>query len=613
MQDNSKILQSETAVSGLSRFEFGIVESIACLIIVLTASLMIASSWDDSQNWDEGEHLTSGYLCLAKQNFQVNCWHPPLMKDIAAVPLLFMNVKAPPVRPGLLKGNFTLPGKFLYKIGNDAQSLLRAGRVSLILVVAGFYAYFFFTVRRFFGRPAALLGLTLLCCSPTFLAHGRYITNDVLAAAAFFICISEFVAYLYSQNDKRLLWVGLVTGAAQLVKFSLVLLYPLYAVYAVIFLFRNGFTLSKLLASLTRVAIIAGISLTVVATVYCHHTWNQPPSFQQKYNQRIFAIQFKRTAPLLVSATQDVPLLRGFSWYMTGLSAQSMRMCTRPPAQDKFFIGQAVKAIQSWSYFPILIVTKEPIGFLGLLILAAGSFFAASVSPKFQNEKSTDSSEKNATSEAAMLLLGCSLLFIWIYLTIAMAGKLTIGIRHLAPVFPFVYMVGSVALVQAITAAKERSRCLLISVVFVLLSWGCLSSLSSFPGFLAYFNEFAGGKTGGANIVNDSNYDWGTDLLRLRQYMDNNNISQIYLRYVGTANPKYYLGERFKYLDYRTLPPPGSLVAISVRHKQIEMLTVNEEFHDGPPGGGNVAKHKWLSSLIPVGKAGDSILIYRTQ
>lgn len=575
---------------------------------------MIASSWDDSQNWDEGEHLTSGYLCLAKQSFQVNCWHPPLMKDIAAVPLLFMNVKAPPVRPGLLKGNFTVPGKFLYKIGNDAQSLLRAGRVSLILVVAGFYAYFFFTVRRFFGRPAALLGLTLLCCSPTFLAHGRYITNDVLAAAAFFVCISEFVTYLYSQNDKRLLWVGLVTGVAQLVKFSLVLLYPLYAVYAVIFLCRNGFTLSKLLSSLTRVAIIAGISLVVVAAVYCHHTWNQPPSFQQKYNRMLFAIQFKRSAPLLVSATQDVPLLRGFSWYMTGLSAQSMRMCTRRAAPDKLFMGKAVKAIQSWSYFPILIVTKEPIGFLGLLILAAGTFFAARVTSARNRRRNEKFTEKHAAFEASISLLGFSLLFISLYLTIAMAGNLTIGIRHLAPVFPFVYMVASVALVKAITTAKERSRFLLIAVVFGLLSWGCLSSLSSFPGFLAYFNEFAGGKAGGANIVNDSNYDWGTDLLRLRQYMDNNNVSQIYLRYVGTANPKYYLGKRFKYLDYRTLPPPGSLVAISVRHKQIETFTINEDVrNDSTSSAAKVAKHKWLSSLIPVGKAGDSILIYRTQ
>jgi hypothetical protein len=115
---------------------------------------MIASSWDDSQSWDEAEHLTSGYLCLAKQRFQVNCWHPPLMKDIAATPLLFSKVNAPPLEPGLSKDNLVLPWKFMYESGNDPQSLLRAARTSLILVVAGFYAYFFFCGPSFLWQGA---------------------------------------------------------------------------------------------------------------------------------------------------------------------------------------------------------------------------------------------------------------------------------------------------------------------------------------------------------------------------------------------------------------------------------------------------------------------------
>jgi hypothetical protein len=453
------------------------------------------------------------------------------------------------------------------------------------------------------------------------LAHGRFITNDVLAAAAFFICISEFVNYLYSQSNKRLLWVGLVTGLAQLVKFSLVVLYPLYAVFAVIYLIRSDFTLTRLRASLTRIAVVAGISLTVVAIVYSHHTWNLPPAFQQEYNDFIFSKQFSRTAPPLVSATQDVPFLRGISWYMTGLSAQSMRVCIEQPVPDKLFMGKVVNSILPLSYYPILIATKEPVGFLGLLLLAVGTSLVAStkaISMRGRTVEAPSEARKaiseapNAISEAPKFLLWCSLIVICVYMSIAMAGKVTLGIRHLAPVFPLAYMAASVALVHAITTAKERSRFVWICLVFALLSWGCLSSLSSFPGYLAYFNEFAGGKSGGAKIVNDSNYDWGTDLLRLRQYMDQNNVQRIYVRYIGSGSPQHYLGRRAKKLRHEQITPSGSLVAMSVRYTQRNVSILEERSRQADVTPAQLARLKWFSSLIPVGRAGDSIIIYRT-
>lgn len=631
-----------TAYAHSPRLKLGIVETLACLLIFSAASLMIASSWDDSQSWDEGEHLTSGYLCLAKQRFQVNCWHPPLMKDIAATPLLFMDVKAPPVGPNLQKGNRIIPHKFLYESGNDAQNLLRAARVSLILVVACFYSYFFLAVRRYFGRPAALLALTLLCCSPTFLAHGRYITNDVLAAAAFFICITEFVSYLFSPTKKRLLWIGFLSGVAQLVKFSLVLLYPLYALLALIHLTAGGFALTKLRSAIARIAVVGGISLAVIACVYCHHTWNLPASVQQQYNDVIFARQFNRGAPLLVSATQDVPPLRGLSWYITGLSAQSMRVCIERPSADKLFMGRVVDSGLPASYFPILIATKEPLGFLGLFIFAAGTFivafaragflekvfgrsrgFAGVESKPSASESKTDRNIADGTGSwsfvpgsaflsAPNFLLASSLLFVCLYLAIALTGKVTLGIRHLAPVFPFAYMAASVLIAHAVAAAKEGRRFLSTALVFALLSWGCLSSLSSFPGFLAYFNELAGGKSGGANIVNDSNYDWGTDLLRLRQFMDRKGIAQVYLRYVGTASPEYYLGPRFIRLKHKQLTPSGAFVAMSVRYRQRNLSRLQEQSRNKSADPAELSRLEWFSSLIPVGRAGDSILVYRT-
>src|SRR5439155_2730260 len=49
----------------------------------------------------------------------------------------------------------------------------------------------------------------------------------------------------------------------------------------------------------------------------------------------------------------------------------------------------------------------------------------------------------------------------------------------------------------------------------------------------------------GYQYVLDSNLDWGQDLKRLAQFVHKQGIQNIYLEYFGSADPAYYLGEKW--------------------------------------------------------------------
>ena len=84
-------------------------------------------------------------------------------------------------------------------------------------------------------------------------------------------------------------------------------------------------------------------------------------------------------------------------------------------------------------------------------------------------------------------------------------------------------------------------------------------SLRIWPDYLAFFNEFAGGRDNGYRRLVDSSLDWGQDLPELKQWLDRNRGTEtVYLSYFGSADPAYYR------IDAKVLPgflprPPGAM------------------------------------------------------
>jgi hypothetical protein len=187
-----------------------------------------------------------------------------------------------------------------------------------------------------------------------------------------------------------------------------------------------------------------------------------------------------------------------------------------------------------------------------------------------------------------------------------LTSKLNLGVRHLLPVFPFTILLVAREVTRwlgTVPDAGRHARRLQVGTrvgVALLLLWQGGSVLHVYPAFLAYFNEAAGGSTGGARYVGDSNLDWGQDLRRLRAFVDTQQIDRIAVAYFGGSSPRYELGRR--YLPWHAaLGPYKGWLAVSVTSWQIaHALRASQPEH----------AYAWLQGQVPVTRIGYSILVY---
>ena len=190
---------------------------------------------------------------------------------------------------------------------------------------------------------------------------------------------------------------------------------------------------------------------------------------------------------------------------------------------------------------------------------------------------------------------------------IFMLNKMTAGLRHILPIYPFLFVFCS-------KIVKPEKKWLKITLV-ILSAHYIISSLLVFPNYLAYFNEFTGGPANGYKHLVGANLDLGQDLPGLKRYMEKNNIDKVNLSYFGSIDPK-------EYVNYDYLPSPyfQQWVPDFVRY-----VTVTERDEDCSEKKGWVAISvtnlqnvrmvnktcfDWLKNYHPVAKIGYSIFIY---
>src|ERR1700721_1406160 len=85
-----------------------VIAGVAALLLCMWVQLAL-SVHGESISWDEGDHLFAAYMTATRGDFGLNPAHPPLVKLVAALPLLAM----PGLRvPVLQERNFKV-GAFL--------------------------------------------------------------------------------------------------------------------------------------------------------------------------------------------------------------------------------------------------------------------------------------------------------------------------------------------------------------------------------------------------------------------------------------------------------------------------------------------------------------------
>jgi hypothetical protein len=235
-----------------------------------------------------------------------------------------------------------------------------------------------------------------------------------------------------------------------------------------------------------------------------------------------------------------------------------------------YLLGQ-LKPGGWWYYFLAAFVLKASIPTLILIVLAA---IRAVAGPIQWGE--------------VMLLVSIGAFFI---ATSLVAGQ--IGIRYLLPVFPLTFVWAS-RLVPDFLALRSGKV-----ILIALLAWSAFSCLQSFPNYIPYFNELAGGASRGAEFLDDSNVDWGQGIKQAAEYVRARRLGRVTMySFSPLDNPQYYgLPRNLLTAEVRDRligkrPEPG--VYIISAHKVIRMRQVDPAWR----------------MYTPVDRIGESLWVY---
>lgn len=573
------------------------------LTLFLTALFSMRSA---SLTFDELAHIPAGYSYLTQRDYRINPEHPPLLKDLSAVPLLFKNLNFPKESAVWTQEEsappwwvqFDLGTEFLYKSGNNPADIIFWARLPMVLLVI-FLAWFLFRwARKLGGNLVGLGALTLLALSPNFIAHGSLVTTDMGASLGVVLSLYFWLNFLKDTKWTNVFWAGVFFGAAMLMKFSLILLIPLFVLLTIIYpLLSGGEKITNLKKYLLKALTAAAIGMfLVIWPVYQFHVAEYPADHQVRDTAADLAPNKTPIAKNLTIWMSDKPLLRPFAQYFRGVLMATQRTSF---GNTTYFMGE-ISADAWWYYFPVIYFVKNPLPLhLLTLIFLMGLIYKAAT----QKRKAVDF--KKILKENFEIF--SFLLFILIYWGIAIKGNLNIGVRHLLPTFPFIYLLLVLGLKKIFLTAGEK-KAILSALIFVMFAWYIFIGLSSFPHYIPYYNEIAGGTGNGYKWAVDSNYDWGQDFYRLRDFVQKNNIQKIYLDYFGGENAAYWLGEKYILLNPKEIKTtPKGWIAVSLNQFQGGVAEPVPGFDQ------QTGYYNWLAKEKPVARAGYSIFIYNIR
>lgn len=576
---------------------------------------------------DELAHIPAGYSYVRFGDHRLNPEHPPLLKVLAGLPLLGLDLQFPTAHKSWtedVNGQWEVGNLFLYQSGNNPDEIVQTARLGAIFLTLLTILVVYLWGLELIGRWWALLPATLFALSPSVLAHGHFVTTDIAATFGVILSTFLFVRWLQRPTRKRLIGAGIGFGVAQLAKFSLVLLVPLFifllAAFLVAAYYRRRTNPEPVLPSLRAWRRFAGlcviffIGYVLVFAAYIPLVWNYPHERQisdatfilEDYNPPI-------TRDIILSVVGN-PIARPFGEYLLGFFMVLERAAG---GNTGYFLGN-VSNFGWWYYFPTVFVLKEPIP--SLLLLLIGAFFALkgwvrSAIARFRSTgKKIMEYVGTNTHEFAMIL------FVVLYWAYSMASPLNIGFRHILPTLPLFYLLMTGVLRRWISGERSH-RVIKWSVVSLLLVLSFVETARSFPYYMSYFNQIGGGVSEGYRFVTDSNYDWGQDLRRLATIAKERNIQKIAIDYFGGGSPEYYLGDEVveRWSSWKGNP----------KDKGIDWFAVSINNLEGSLGklGGTVVRnpedeYPWLTELRPPmegmgrvpepdARAGTSLFLYR--
>lgn len=532
------------------------------LLLLLQGLVFIGES---SQTSDEAVHLAAGYSYLTRGDFRLNPEHPPLIKQLSALPLLGLDLDFPEGSLWNRADEWNFGRVFVHENRVKNDTILLLGRLPVLVLSCLLAWLLFHWARRLFGPRAALVCLALYVLDPNVVAHSCLVTTDL--GITLFIFLSVYSLWRWTERPSRraLLLVGLAVGGTFAAKYTALWLLPILGLL---------------------VLVIIALRVPIPS-----HPWH--PGRGMAGGDRWSWVRIRPLLPAAAIVGAVAFLVLVVSYGVVGLPAYKVGLDTTLEHSDKGHTAYLMGELSDtgwWYYFLFAYLIKTP---PGILIMVAASLLALYLGQRLR------------LKDELFIYLPVALL-----VAITCVWKVNIGLRHLLPVYPFLYL-GVGRLMAPWPAAGRAGRLtalvpLMVILCLVATGW---EAASIAPHHLAYFNGLVGGPENGHHYLLDSNLDWGQSAKAVRDYIEEENVPALYLAFAGNSDP-WYEGVRYQYVPGSgNLQNPKNRMFLMSEGSERELLAVSamvlHSVHFTDPD-----LYGWLKGRRPIAMPGYSYMVY---
>lgn len=527
------------------------------------ALLVLALISRYSATYNEPGHISSGLACWHDSNFELYRVNPPLAKMLTTIPLLTeasvsLEMLARATQQEGKRSEVAI-GRFFAETNalQFNEILCRSRLMGLIWITVGGVLVWHWGCKLF-GAGSGLLSLALWTFEPTVTAHAALATPDIPATVLAIAASYSIYRLSLTGGWKQTVYAGITIGLAILCKFTLILVWPAFAL-TWLALRRHDRTCVfcglRAGQQMRRVSVLVIVAWVVLCAGYRFTGVGMPIGSLQFFCSAFEPLERLTSSDWLSSLPCPVPAA-----FLTGIDMQ-----------QRDFEGNMMSYLRGewryggwWYYYIYAFGIKSPIGHLVIYCLTIPIIV------------------RSVPRHTAVIAI-----FPILLLAIAsMKTGMTNHVRYILPAYPFI-MILSGALVSkqlGIWLSWRRgivSACLLCSAI----SMSCADK-----NYIGYFNEAVGGYRNGWLLLATSNVDWGQDWILLRDWLEKETDRKpIHLSLINHIDYRVYLMRQYP------LPEP-QMSGYAV----VDTQSLTRDF-------------RWLQDYPLVARIGSSIFVFEVR
>lgn len=501
----------------------------ASLILILVGIVAFTSTKSQAITTDEIVHIPAGVSYLQLQDARMNPEHPPLLKILAAAPLVIGGLR---LDYSLTHWGHTKDALFgaeaFSEIGPPTASWVLLSRIPMIGILLTLGAAMFSMARHLAGPAGGLVAMLAFATTPYFYAYGPLVHTDIGIALFALLSAWTFASFWKTPTWPRMLVFAFCFGGALLTKFTSGLLLPTFFLTAVWLSLRSA-PPRKIWRRIYLLLAAICIAALIVYVVYFFLFWNNDTAAVLHY-------RFEHSVA-------PIPAMHQLAQFLS--VHRSVQHILSPPIIYFLGVGHTLHALPRTTYllgktyehgtplyFPVLFFYKMPLGYLFLAALLVFLLLGLLV----RTRQAADHSVSEAPDHLRALLV-----LMVVFTSASIFSPLNIGIRHFS--VPIATLTVLLAMIVPLSARLPRPAiraCAFASLGLALLG-SSVATASAYPNFIPYFNSFLG-KHAKFDVAVDSNLDWGQGLASMEQFRRQHPNDSFTVDIKGSVGDVYFPG-----------------------------------------------------------------------